>query len=268
MNKLAKLIDCHNHVLPIDDGAQNDQECLKMLYDAVESNISTVFVTPHMIPGGKYDPSIEDIQVAFQHVQTLIKQNNLPIHLKLGSEFQINADSLGVIDRKAYLCYEDTNYLLIEFVRQNMHFGTIHDALAELSNQGVKIIIAHPERYFDDVNEAFDMAYRWIKQGFYLQVNRTSLIKNQNPLQRKIAFKLINANLVHIIASDAHRTTGVRRLILTDSYQIIHHYFGKECADLLHLTNVERMMNNQNLISMRHVARGYKSVLRFFIQHF
>jgi len=265
---MNKFIDLHNHVLPIDDGAKNDQDSLKMLYDAVESNISTVFVTPHMIPGGKYNPSIEHITNSFNHVQELIKENNISIAIKLGSEFQINSESLNAIDNKKYICYEDTDYLLVEFVRKNMHFGIINDALNELQNQGIKIIIAHPERYFDDVDEAYDMAYKWIKQGCFLQINRTSLLRNQNPIHRKIAFKLINANMVHIIASDAHRTDGQRQLVLADSYAIIKRYMGKDCADLLHITNPSLLSKNEALISMHKISRGYKHVLEYLIRYF
>ncbi len=265
---MNKLIDLHNHVLPIDDGAKNDQDSLKMLYDAVESNISTVFVTPHMIPGGKYNPTVDQINNAYIHLKQLIKENNVPITVKLGSEFQINSECLSAIDNKQFICYEDTDYLLIEFVRKNMHFGIINDALNELQSQNIKIVIAHPERYFDDVNEAFEMAYKWIKQGYYLQINRTSLLPNQNPIHRKIAFKLVNANLVHIISSDAHRPDGQRRLILDDSYSIIKRYMGEECADLLHRINPYRLSQNEDLISMRKISRGYKRVLEFFIRNF
>lgn len=261
------LIDLHNHVLAIDDGAKDSAESIKMLGDAVESKISTVFVTPHMVPGGRYDPSVEEIQVAFNALKQNVQDNNIPIDLKLGSEFQINSEAMDAILNKRYLCYENTDYLLVEFVRKHMHYHVIHQALEELSYQGVKIIIAHPERYFDNVAEALDTCEKWVRQGYGLQVNRTSLLKEHHPLQRKIALKLINANLVQLIASDAHHPEGKRQLQLGDSYQLIKFLFGKRCALLLHKVNPKRLMHNEPLIKMQKVRILRIHLIRLFIKY-
>lgn len=261
------LVDLHNHVLPIDDGAKDHVDAIKMLRDAVESKISTVFVTPHMIPGGKYDPSVELITNAFEALKVKVSEEDIPVELKLASEFQINSEAMDAIHLKKYICYEDTDYLLVEFVRRNMHFHTINHALEELSFQGVKIVIAHPERYFDNVDEALSTCHKWVKQGYVLQVNRTSLLKEHFPLQRKIALKLINENLIQLIASDAHHAKGKRRLRLDDSYRLIQWLFGKRCAILLHKVNPKRLMNNEPLIKMQKVRVLRMHLIRWVIKY-
>ena len=101
---MSKLIDIHNHVLPIDDGAKDYRDSLRMLQDAVESNISTVFVSPHIIPKGKYCPTVEFILDEVVKLKEMAK--DIPIEIKYGSEFQVNADSMAYIENKQYLCYE------------------------------------------------------------------------------------------------------------------------------------------------------------------
>jgi len=263
---MSKLIDIHNHVLPIDDGAKDYRDSLRMLQDAVESHISTVFVSPHIIPNGKYCPTVEFIYDEVNKLKEMAK--DIPIEIKYGSEFQVNADALPFIENKQYLCYENTDYLLVEFSRSSLYFGLIEDALDELSSQGIKIIIAHPERYFESVEEAVSKCKRWIKHGYYIQVNRTSLIKGSHPLQRKIAYTLILEDCVHLIASDAHRVKDPRRLILIDVFNKIKTIFGKEVAEKIFHTNTNNLVLNKDLASTKSIKSGYKFVQRIVVKLF
>jgi protein-tyrosine phosphatase len=263
---MSKLIDIHNHVLPIDDGAQDYRDSLRMLQDAVESNISTVFVSPHIIPNGKYCPTIEFILDEVNKLKEMAK--DIPIEIKYGSEFQVNADSLPFIENKQYLCYENTDYLLVEFSRSSLYHGLIEDALDELSSHGVKVIIAHPERYFETVEEAVSKCKRWIKHGYYIQVNRTSLIKGNHPLQRKIGYNLLLEDCVHLIASDAHRVSNPRRLVLLDVFNKIKLLFGRQFTELIFHTNTSNLVLNKELRSTKSINTGYKLVQRLVVRLF
>jgi len=263
---MSKLIDIHNHVLPIDDGAKDYRDSLRMLQDAVESHISTVFVSPHIIPNGKYCPTKEFILDEVVKLKEMAK--DIPIEIKYGSEFQVNADSMPFILNKQYLCYEDTDYLLVEFSRNSLYHGLIEDSLDELSSQGVKIIIAHPERYFESVEEAVSKCRRWIKHGYYIQVNRTALVKGNHPLQRKIAYSLLLEDCVHLIASDAHRVTNPRRLVLLDVFNKIKFIFGKTFAEKIFHTNTYNLVLNKDLSSPKSIKSGYKFVQRIIVRLF
>ncbi|GEM_PF-930654 len=263
---MSKLIDVHNHVLPIDDGAKDYRDSLRMLQDAVESHISTVFVSPHIIPNGKYCPTTEFILKEVIKLKEMAK--DIPIEIKYGSEFQVNADSMPFIQNKQYLCYEGTDYLLVEFSRTSLYHGLIEDALDELSSNGVKIIIAHPERYFESVEEAVSKCRRWIKHGYYIQINRSSLIKGNNPLQRKIGYGLLLEDCVHLIASDAHRVSGPRRLVLIDVFNKVKLFFGKAFAEKIFHTNTSHLVLNKELSSPKSIKSGYKFVQRLVVRLF
>lgn len=241
--------DCHNHVLPIDDGAQSWDDSINMLETAVESHISTVFVTPHIIPNGKYMPSIMKIK---RYLKSLINRaSHLGIDLKWGSEFQINSAALEAVNNKQFLCFQDTNYLLVEFLKTNIHYNYVNQVLDELTYLGVKVIIAHPERYFDSVDEALVQCRQWVKQGYYLQVNRSSIVKCKFKLHKKITVYLIYEGLVHLVASDAHHVEGHRTLRADDVYKYLSRFFNKETAKRLLVENPQRLKENKDLILNR-----------------
>lgn len=248
---MNKFIDLHNHVLPIDDGAQDWDDSIEMLYCAVESQISTVFVTPHIIPGGKYFPSSKKIKTNLSRLKKIALEKELQLNLKVASEFQINRHCMEAINHKSFLTYENTDYLLVEFTRTILYTPLLDQALDELVYQGHKIIIAHPERYFESVEEAIDICLLWVKRGYYLQINRTSIIHSKIKLHKKIAYKLLELNCVHLIASDAHHTVGIRLLKLDDVYSMLVKVFGLNCANTIMLDNPKSLIQNNPLKKTR-----------------
>lgn len=96
-----------------------------------------------------------------------------------------------------------------------------------------------------------------------MQINRTSIIGMETGLRTKIARALIKHNLCHVIASDAHRTTGSRILKLDDSHQWISRNVSLSVADLLHHDNPRRLLENEDLIDPPHERQGVISRLLF-----
>ena len=127
--------------------------------------------------------------------------------------------------------------MLIEFTRTNVFSKLAHQAIEALQSTNKKILIAHPERYFDDVNEGIKTCKEWVNQGCYLQINRTSLIGVHGIYAEKIAHKLIKLGLAHVIATDAHESKGSRICRLDDIYFQIIKKYSQYQADMLFLIN-------------------------------
>lgn len=246
---MSSFIDCHNHCLPnIDDGSKSVDESLAMLRQAVESSIALVFVTPHSMPKSIYDPTLSVIKEKLNILNELIIKNHLPIQVKYGSELRVNEHTLDFVYEKQYIPYEDTDYVLLELTRQNLHQGIVNEIIDELHFQQRKVLIAHPERYFTNKEDAIKQCQKWLKQGVYLQINRTSLLKDHHPQERDIAQTLFNQGLVHIIASDAHSATTRRILKLDDIYEQIASSTSKAVADCLLVENPKRLSENKALL--------------------
>lgn len=245
-----KFVDTHNHsIWDIDDGVQNEEAALKLLQSAQRSNIGVIFVTPHFIPRGIYEPTKEQIFRGVQKLRELAEHHHIDINILSGCEFRITADSLNAIEKGKYITFEDTDYVLIEFTRQNAKDQYITDAIEKLIAQGKKPIVAHPERYFEDLSEAKEFVQRWIGLGCVISVNRTSLL-NQSRKSFLIAWELVNSGLVHIIPTDAHHGEGVRMCLLDDIYGIISTRYGKEFSDRLFFINPWHIVKNENIESV------------------
>ena len=67
--------------------------------------------------------------------------------------------------------------------------------------QGYEVIIAHPERY-KSVQEDFSMLKRWRAMGCDFQVNRTSLILNEDKEQCALAWRMVEEGYCDAVGTD------------------------------------------------------------------
>jgi protein-tyrosine phosphatase len=169
----------------------------------------------------------------------------LDIDLRYGEEFRIKTDSIALINSEEILCYSGTNYVLIEFTRTNVFSKLAQQAIEALQSTNKKILIAHPERYFDDVNEGIKTCKEWVNQGCFLQINRTSLLGVHGVYAEKMAHKLIKLGLAHVIATDAHESKGTRICRLDDIYFQIIKKYSQHQADMLFLINPTHLTKNE-----------------------
>lgn len=246
-----KFVDSHCHALwDFDDGVKSKEESLALLRCAVSSGIVTLFVTPHLVRGGLYDPSVEQIKQKTKDLIDFKNEYDLDVEIKYACEFRINDESLDAIVKREFVCYQDTDFLLVEFTRKIVDSRLIEDALHELRMLGVTPVIAHPERYFDSEVLAVDVCKKWLSFGAYFQINRTSLMGFHGERADKISWRLLREGLAHIVASDAHQGVGRRECRLDDVHAMIERRFGKIAADVLCIDNPMSLKNNEDLHSI------------------
>ena len=244
----SKFTDTHCHAFwDFDDGVKTKEEALALLRCAESTGIATLFVTPHKIIDGQYDPSLEQIQAKLDDLIVLRDQNNIMLELKSACEFRIHQHILTSIAQRSFVCYQDTDYLLIEFTRRLVDSRIVADAIHELRLLGVKPIVAHPERYFDTPKQAVDACKRWQKMGVYFQINRTSLMGIHGERADRISWQLVSAGLAHLVASDAHQGEGRRECRLDDVYGMICRRFDQRTAQLLCIDNPRSLYENNDL---------------------
>lgn len=245
-------IDLHNHCFAgMDDGVKTDEESLLMLNTALKSDIKLIYVTPHREPKGRYNPDNETVIQAWQHLKELASTHDLDIEIRYGEEFRIRTDSIELIKKNEVLGYMDTDYVLAEFTRTNAFSKLVMQAISAFQEQGRKILIAHPERYFDEVHEGVEYCRKWVSMGCYLQINRTSLLGVHGDYAEKIAHRLIKLGLAHVIASDAHEGKGVRVCRLDDAFFLVKKKYSLHEANMLFHTNPELLTQNKDLQSIK-----------------
>jgi len=253
-----RFIDTHCHGIPlVDDGVQSDESALLLLSHAVESKIALIFMTPHIINKGKYFSSKIDLEKNLEYLRKQAKAASIDIELKLSCEIMMNEDGLKYIQDQDYWGYQDTNYVLIEFMPP-FDEVLITESLYELHRQGQRAIIAHPERYFSDPKIAIKTVKVWKNLGASFQVNKTSLFVSPKASTREVALALIEHNLISIIATDAHHAPGRRECRLLEAHQELIRLFDQKTADLLCMDNPTHLSRNEAFESTS-IAQGWFS---------
>ncbi|QVK17098.1 capsular biosynthesis protein CpsB [Mycoplasmatota bacterium] len=239
-----KFIDIHNHILPqIDDGAKTEQETLRFLKMADENHIEKLIVTPHF-KVNMFENTREIIQKKVEDLNQIIHANDIKVKVYPGCEIFLTKNTSNLLNNQKLQTLNNSSYILVETHRLNDFWVlSLKEALYNLSVDGYKVILAHPERY-DITYKNPNYIYELVKEGHYMQVNVNSL-NNRHP-NHKIVKKLLKHRLVHFIASDAHDLKH-RPLILEAGYDFIKKQFDQKYADDLFYNNPLRVISNEDI---------------------
>ena len=201
---ILSFIDIHSHILPyVDDGAKSIEESIELLKQEKEQGVDAVICTPHFYPRfSSLDEHLQSTTESFKLLKEAARGLNLP-ELFLGHEVQ----SYPNISRSSSLevcALSNSYYLLLELPFLDAIPKETIDDISRLSeNLGFRIILAHIERYSSDKN--YKKLINFVKRGIVLaQVNADSFFL---PKLKKPVEKLLKANLVSFVASDAHSPT-------------------------------------------------------------
>src|SRR5690606_20336856 len=96
----------------------------------------------------------------------------------------------------------------------------------EIQMTGLIPIIVHPERNSQIVEQP-EKLYQLIEKGAISQVTAASVAGYFGKKIQRFSLQLIEANLTHVIASDAHNTTN-RSFKMVEAFEVIDREFGSE----------------------------------------
>ncbi|MCK0470082.1 tyrosine-protein phosphatase [Halalkalibacter sp. APA_J-10(15)] len=232
------MIDIHCHILPgVDDGAKTIAESIELAKQAQQEGITTIVATPH-----HHHPSFSNaghsVIEAVEELNEALKEHDIPVNILPAQEIRIHGEMIGHFETGDLLTYGGhQQYLLVEFPSSQVPRYT-KQLFYELRMQEYIPIIAHPER-----NKVFiekpDMLYEFVKDGALTQVTTSSLTGHFGKNIKKFSEQLMEFNLTHFIASDAHNLTE-RTFRMTEALNEAEKLFGyeyvmqlKENAELL-----------------------------------
>ncbi|WP_217586553.1 tyrosine-protein phosphatase [Lentibacillus saliphilus] len=237
------MIDIHSHILPgVDDGAQTEEDSLAMAREAVRQGVHTIIATPHH-RNGSFDNLGDTI---IQHVDILNELfKNLPLTVLPGQEIRMNGDIIDELKQGDALTLANSKYVFVEFPSQHVpHYAG--QMLFDLQVAGYTPIIVHPERN-SELIEHPDRLFEFVHKGALTQITSGSVIGKFGKTIQKFTHQLIDANLAHFVASDAHNTTS-RSFWMHEAYDVIQDKYGEH-------TKYVFMENSQLLIDDMHVHR-------------
>lgn len=238
-----KSIDIHNHIVyGVDDGAQTVEDTLSLLRQAVDDGIEKIVLTPHFIEN-RFENTKDVIEKKKQEIDRLVVEHNLNIEVFYGCEIFITSDSLKKVNNKEVVTLNNSKYVLVETNRAYLyHSYTFDDALYNFRIDGYRPVIAHPERY-EEVAKNPNKVHEWVSDGCYIQVNATSLLNNKKE-SFKVAKKLLDHGLVHVVATDAH-DLNYRPAMLSQARKFVTKHYGEQMAEDLFYNNPLKLIQNE-----------------------
>ncbi len=216
-----RFVDVHSHVIPSgDDGVQSVAEGGELARDAFAHGTRILYATPHVSPQAPLtEERKQRVRKAFGQVR-----ERAGLELRLGYE---------LTPMPSLLDEDPWRYVLegLEHVLVEIPFVGSADLFVEvgewIERAGLTPIVAHPERT-DAVLMNPGFADELAERGWLLQVNASSLLGRHTSEMEHQGWRLVDAGLVALIASDGHRAT--RPMLVDGAYELVRARVGEERA--------------------------------------
>lgn len=224
------MIDLHLHLLPgVDDGARSLAEAVAMARIARQEGCTALVATPHQ----RRDEWTLPPPAILEQLLARIEEQVPGLALYLGAEVRVDSDlgrELARPGRSGILPLAGSSYLLLEFDPEGFGPNPL-SVLEEVGALGYRAIVAHPE-LLPPLLEPPGLVERMVEGGAALQVTAGSLVGEFGPHPRRVAWELLEAGLVSLVASDAHREDW-RPPGLREVFQLLESRIGSNRAEAL-----------------------------------
>lgn len=235
------MIDIHSHILPgIDDGAKSEEDSILMAQQALEQGVHTMIATPHH-KTSSFDNARDSILMHTEILNELFKAHDIPLTLLPGQETRINGDFLTDLKNGEILCLNETDYVFVELPFDHVPLYT-ETMLYDILMQGYKPIIVHPERN-REIREQPGKLYDLVRKGALTQITAGSLLGDFGKEIARFTREIIEHNMTHFVATDAHNITS-RPVNLAEAYEFIQNEIGANVYYTF-LENAEFLIKNE-----------------------
>jgi protein-tyrosine phosphatase len=239
------MIDLHCHILPdLDDGPATLEESVEMCRMAADDGIRTIVATPHFRPG-RYQASSAEVFTRIAALETAVHREKISVRFLPGAEVTVIPELAVRIDEEPYLTLNATGRYFLAELPSDSVLPRWDAFLLSLTNAGRIPILAHPERnpWFWNHPEAL---YGFVGKGGMVQITAASLTGLWGDQAREFSALLLQHNLVHCLASDAH-DAGQRRPALSEAVRTAAGLIGRDNALSLVTSIPEAIIENRRV---------------------
>ncbi|HUO85396.1 MAG TPA: CpsB/CapC family capsule biosynthesis tyrosine phosphatase [Thermoanaerobaculia bacterium] len=218
------MIDIHHHCLPgVDDGPSDWDEAVAQCRLAASEGIDTIIATPHVLRGPWRNDSRRELQKLTLELNRRLETSGPRPRIILGSEYYFAHDILEVLEsEEGIVPLAGSRWVLVEFASTSVP-PRIPEVFYEMRIRGWNPVIAHPERNFV-FQQKMSLLHELIEQGARLQLTLSSLTGAFGTAARRAAFGMMDHQMVHFLATDAHDlrrrppSTGPGRELVTERW--------------------------------------------------
>jgi protein-tyrosine phosphatase len=207
------MIDLHCHILPaIDDGARSLEEAVAMCRAAAADGCAGMVATPHQRRAGWWNCDRAHLAELRQTLAAAVALELPGFQVLGGAEIRVDGQLFAEVEALAAAAEPEagtgvtplagSRYLLLEFAG-----GEAPDAAADLVHElavaGWRPVLAHPE-HIPWMAGSLGAVERLVSLGALCQVTAMSVTGDFGRRAQAEAGRLLDAGLVHFVASDAH----------------------------------------------------------------
>jgi protein-tyrosine phosphatase len=202
---ISAVIDLHAHILPaLDDGPESLEASAALARVAVAGGITVLAATSHV--NRSWGLRSSDFEPARAAVAERLAEEDIPLELVAGGELaggryrelddaELRALSLG-----------GAGTVLLECPLWP-GAGPIGPLVDDLHERGFRVLLAHPERspqFQGDLGVLAEL----VERGALAQLTASSLGGRFGRTAGRVALDMLDNDLVHVLASDAHDADG------------------------------------------------------------
>lgn len=251
--------DIHCHILPgLDDGAKDSETALDMAKTACLNGTGHIIASPHVIIGS-VKQNREYVRESINTLTRQLQDKGLNLTIYPGCEIFICPDLPDLYEKGLIFTLNDSCYMLIELPMLEIPSYT-EDVLYGLQLKGIVPIIAHPER-----NQVLQRDLRFLQKavgrGILAQVNSGSITGLYGKAAKRTALKMIEANYIHFVASDAH-TNRTRTTNLRKAAKIVLELFGRTVMETLFINNGMAVITSGDIIGTGCQKNTFKMIIK------
>jgi len=223
------MIDIHCHILHgIDDGADSMAESVAMARIAYEDGVRDIIATPHFNSLWRNEAGLVRRKTA--ELQRKLDQAGIAVTIHPGNEVRLENKAAFMRDTEqgAYCYLDDAGRFVLLEQRWAEYDPDTPELVAWLLARGTTPIVPHPERH-QFFRERPELVERIAAAGAWLQVSADSLTGRSGDDVQRFANWLVDRDLAHTLATDAHNVN--RKPNLSEGFRRVRERAGQERAD-------------------------------------
>ena len=235
------LLDLHSHLVPgVDDGARTPEDTSAGLRRMADVGVTEVITTPHFNASWLTDPTMlaaweQQVSEAWPAVEDAAAQVGLRV--RRGHEVALDVPDAEISHPSLFL--GDTRILLAEWPRLQVPPGS-KAAIGRIVAQGIRPLIAHPERY-NGLDSTLSVVADWKEAGAWLQMNYGSPLGRYGPKVKRVALTLLERGWVDVMSSDFHGRSHLK-LYIKEARELFGVAEAAEAWHLLSGANARRIL--------------------------
>jgi protein-tyrosine phosphatase len=203
----------------------------------------------------------------FEELKKRTREAGINVQLHLGCEVYAYPDMN--LDKSFATLNNNGKYFLVEFPMNTVPVF-IPETFFNFVLNGKIPIIAHPERNLSIIKDPHQ-AYDFVQRGALLQINAGSLHGIFGQSAKRTSELMMDANLVHFIASDAH-SSNTRHPKLKATYELVTQRWGQERATQIFVENPQKVLAGKkivipNPIAFENLKENKKGLLNLFAKY-